>query len=75
MNRQDVMAAALQLQRHAGFMASNLPVLDQYVMSLNRMSSEVLHPDGSHGIVASTDCQALSGQSLQEDSITRVFLQ
>ena len=43
MNRQDVMAAVLQLQRDAGPMASNLQVLDQYVMSLNRMSSEVLH--------------------------------
>ena len=43
MNRQDVMAASLQLQRDAGLMASNLQVLGQYVMSLNRMSSEVLH--------------------------------
>ena len=42
MNRQDDMAAALELQRDAGLMASNLQVLDQYVMSLNRMSSEVL---------------------------------
>ena len=43
MYRQDVIAAVLQLQRDAGLMASNLQVLDQYVMSLNRMSSEVLH--------------------------------
>ena len=43
MNRQDVMAATLQLQRDAGIMASKLQVLDQYVMSLNQMSSEVLH--------------------------------
>ena len=36
------MAAALQLQRDAGLMASNLQVLGQYVTSLNRMSSEVM---------------------------------
>ena len=42
MDRQDVMAMALELQRDASLMASNLQVLDQYVMSLNRMSSEVL---------------------------------
>ena len=37
------MAAALQLQRDAGLMASVIQVLGQYVMSLNRMSSQVLH--------------------------------
>ena len=38
------MVVALQLQRDAGLMASNLQVLGQYVMSLiNRMLSEVLH--------------------------------
>ena len=42
MDPQDVLAAALVLQRDAGLMASNLQVLDQYVMALNRMSSEVL---------------------------------
>ena len=42
MDRQDVMAAALQLQRYAGLMASNLQVLGQYVTSLNWMSSEVI---------------------------------
>ena len=36
------MAAAVQLQRDAGPMASNLQVLGQYVTSLNRMSSEVM---------------------------------
>ena len=34
MDKQDVMAAALQLQRDAGLMASNLQVLGQYVTSL-----------------------------------------
>ena len=42
MDRQDVMASALQLQRDAGLMGSNLQVLGQYVTSLNRMSSEML---------------------------------
>ena len=42
MDRQDIMAAALQLQRDAGLMASNMQVLGQYVTSLNQMSSKVL---------------------------------
>ena len=42
MNRQDVLVAALDLQRDAGLMASNLSVLSQYVTSLHRMSTEVL---------------------------------
>ena len=32
-DRQDVLAAALRLQRDAGLMASNLQVLGQYVMA------------------------------------------
>ena len=36
------MAAALELQRDAGLMTSNLQVLGQYVISLNRMLSEVM---------------------------------
>ena len=42
MTRQDAMAAALQLQRDAGSMASNIQVLGPYVKLLNRMSSEVM---------------------------------
>ena len=38
-DKQEIMAAALQLQRDAGLMASNLQVLGTYVTSLNRMSS------------------------------------
>ena len=34
--------AALQFQSDAGFMISNLQVLDQFVTSLNRMSLELL---------------------------------
>ena len=42
MDREDAVAAALQLQHDAGVMTSNLQVLDQFVASLNRVSSEIL---------------------------------
>ena len=42
MDRQHVLGPALQLQRDAGLMASNLSVLNQYVTSLHRMSTEVI---------------------------------
>ena len=42
MDRQDILVAALELQRDAGLMASNLSVLNQYVTSLHRMSTEVV---------------------------------
>ena len=41
MGRRDAMIAALELQRDARLMASNLTVLSQYVMALHRMSLEV----------------------------------
>ena len=43
MDRQDILAAALELQQDSGLMASNLLVLNQYVTSLHHMSTEVLH--------------------------------
>ena len=43
MNRRDALFAALQLQRDAGLMSSNLTVLHQYAISLHRMSTEVLN--------------------------------
>ena len=43
LTRQDPIAAALQLQHDASLMASNLQILGQYVTSLNRMSTEVMH--------------------------------
>ena len=43
MNRQDTLHAALQLQRDASLMSSNLAVLHQYVITLHWMSTEVLH--------------------------------
>ena len=42
MDREDAVAAALQLQHDAGLMTSNLQILGQFVTSLNRMSSEVM---------------------------------
>ena len=43
MDRQDILAATFDLQWDAGLMASNLSVLSQYVTSLHRMSTKVLH--------------------------------
>ena len=43
MNRRDTMHAALQLQRDASLMSSNLTVLHQYAIAVHRMSTEVLH--------------------------------
>ena len=42
MDRQDVLVAAMQLQRDATLMASNITVLSQYVTSLHQMSTEVM---------------------------------
>ena len=43
MGRDRTMVAVLQLQHDAGLILSNLQVLGQFVTSLNRMSSEVMH--------------------------------
>ena len=42
MTREQAISAALQLQRNAGLIMSNLKVLGQFVTSLNWMSSEVM---------------------------------
>ena len=42
------MSAALQLQHDAGLILSNLQVLGQFITSLNRMSSEVMHVTFAH---------------------------
>ena len=42
MGRERTLSAALQLQHDAGLILSNLQVLQQFVTSLNRMSSEVM---------------------------------
>ena len=42
MRREKTLSAALQLQHDAGLILSNMQVLQQFVTSLNRMSSEVM---------------------------------
>ena len=42
MGREKTLSATLQLQHDAGLILSNLQVLQQFVTSLNRMSSEVM---------------------------------
>ena len=42
MDHRDAMIAALELQRDAGLMESNLTILNQYVLALLRMPLEVL---------------------------------
>ena len=42
LGQESAMAAAVNLQRDAGFMMSNLQILAQFVMSLHRMSAEML---------------------------------
>ena len=48
MGRDQTMPAALQFQHDAGLILSNLQVLRQFVTSLNRMSSEVMHVAFTH---------------------------
>ena len=43
MGREKTLAAALQLQHDAGLILSNIQVLGQFVTSLNRKASEVMH--------------------------------
>ena len=43
MNHRDTLHAALQLQRDASLMSSNLTVLHQYAIALHHMSTQVLH--------------------------------
>ena len=40
--KEQAMAAAVNLQRDAGIMLSNLQILSQFAMSLSRMSSEMM---------------------------------
>ena len=48
MGCEQAMSAALQLQHDAGLILSNLQILDQFVTSLNRMSSEVMQVSFDH---------------------------
>ena len=60
MEREEAVTAALQLQHDAGLIMSNLQVLGQFVMSLNRMSSEVMRLVCSHEVFPSVAVQAIS---------------
>ena len=42
LGEEQAMAAAVNLQRDAGIMLSNLQILSQFVTSLHRMSSEMM---------------------------------
>ena len=46
MGHEKTLAAALQLQHDAGLILSNLQVLQQFVTSLNRTSSDGGEPSG-----------------------------
>ena len=54
------MAAAVNLQRNAGFMMSNLQILAQFVMSLHRMSSEMLSIRVDHVVFPVEEVDKLS---------------
>ena len=52
LGEEDALAAAINLQWDAGVMLSNLQVIGQFVISLHRMSSEMLNDagDGTCGV-------------------------
>ena len=60
MDMEDVVAAAVNLQRDAGLMSSNLQILCQLVTSLQRMSSEVLSLALGQVVFPSQEVAALS---------------
>ena len=54
------MAAAMNLQRDAGFMMTNLQILEQFVMSLHRMSAEMLSIGVDHAVFPVDEVDRLS---------------
>ena len=50
MDMEDAVAAAVNLQRDAGLMSSNLQILCQFVTSLQRMSSDAQSGVGAGGV-------------------------
>ena len=54
------MAPAVNLQRDAGFMMSNLQILAQFVMSLHRMSAEMLSIGVDHVVFPVDEVDKLS---------------
>ena len=60
LGQESAMAAAVNLQRDAGFMMSNLQILAQFVMSLHRMSSEMLSIGVDHVVFPVEEVDKLS---------------
>ena len=60
LGQESAMAAAVNLQRDAGFMMSNLQILAQFVMLLHRMSAEMLSIGVDHVVFPVDEVDKLS---------------
>ena len=60
LGQESAMAAAVNLQRDAGFMMSNLQILGQFVTSLHRMSAEILSIGVDHVVFPVEEVDRLS---------------
>ena len=60
LGQDSAMAAAMNLQRDAGFMMTNLQILEQFVMSLHRMSAEMLSIGVNHAVFPVDEVDRLS---------------
>ena len=60
MGEEDAVVAAINLQRDAGVILSNLQILSQFVTSLQRMSTEMLDLGMGHVVFPSQEVAALS---------------
>ena len=60
LGQERAMAAAVNLQRDAGFMMSKLQILEQFVMSLHRMSAEMLSIGVDHVVFPVEEVDKLS---------------
>ena len=60
LGQERAMAAAVNLQRDAGFMMSNPQILEQFVMSLHRMSTEMLSIGVDHVVFPVEEVDKLS---------------
>ena len=64
------MAAAVNLQRDAGLMMSNLQILAQFVTSLHRMSSEMMSIGVGHVVFPVAEVDKLS---MLADYVTSIW--
>ena len=60
LGQDSAMVAAMNLQRDAGFMMTNLQILGQFVMSLHRMSAEMLSIGVDHAVFPVDEVDRLS---------------